>query len=240
MPDDGLPDLTERLRVRRRASRGRRWVPTGIALAILVLSLVAQWLVKDGPLLRLTRVEANATSLLSAQQVRDAADLPLGEPLARVDLDAAARRVAALGAVDHVVVQRKWPHTVEVQVTGRTAAYQRRTTKGYQWVDSHGIVFRTLADPTRGLVTVTTTGVANNMLAGVAQTLDALTPTVKAKVLSVDATTPDNIVLRLQGGRRVTWGGADESDLKARVLQVLLGQPVKTIDVSSPTHPTGR
>jgi cell division protein FtsQ len=34
------------------------------------------------------------------------------------------------------------------------------------------------------------------------------------------------------------WGSADESDLKAQVLAVLLRQPARTYDVSVPGQPT--
>lgn len=240
MADDGLPDLTERLRIRRRHGRRRRWLPVAIACAILLAALIAQWVVHSSSLMRLTRVQTTGTRLVQDTQVQDAARLPLGEPLAGVDLDAAARRVAALDGVDHVQVQRHWPHTITIAVTERTPAYQRRTSTGYQWVDAHGIVFRSLGASTRGLVTVTTAGVDNQLLAGVAQVLGALKPATRAQLTAVDAATANDIVLTLTGGRRVIWGSADQSDVKSQVLQALLGQPVKTIDVSSPTHPTGR
>lgn len=240
MADDGLPDLTERLRIRRRHGRRQGWRPVVIACGVLLLALLAQWVVHNSGLLKLSRVQTTGTHLVQDSQVQDAARLPLGAPLAQVDLDAVARRVAAINVVDHVQVQRHWPHTITIAVTERVAAYQRRTTSGYQWVDAHGIVFNSLATSTRGLVTATTNGVDNQLLTGVAQAIGALTPATRAQVSAVDAPTANDIVLTLTGGRRVTWGGADQSDVKSKVLQALLNQPVRTIDVSSPTHPTGR
>ena len=44
----------------------------------------------------------------------------------------------------------------------------------------------------------------------------------------------------LEDGKRVVWGSADSSELKANVLVALLSQPGRTYDVSSPDLPTIR
>jgi cell division protein FtsQ len=50
----------------------------------------------------------------------------------------------------------------------------------------------------------------------------------------LSANSPTAIRLELTGGRVVVWGGADQSDVKARVATALLARPGKTIDVSAP------
>ena len=54
-------------------------------------------------------------SLLTEQQVTDAAAVELGGPLAAQDVDAIRGRVAALAPVAEVRVERHFPHTIEIQ-----------------------------------------------------------------------------------------------------------------------------
>jgi cell division protein FtsQ len=60
------------------------------------------------------------------------------------------------------------------------------------------------------------------------------------RVAYVDVRTIDDITLHLEQGATVTWGSADLSRDKARVLSVLLAQKAKTYDVTAPGHPTIR
>ena len=59
---------------------------------------------------------------------------------------------------------------------------------------------------------------------------------LRARVDSVSATTPDDIVLQLTGGASVVWGSAERSALKTLTLQRLMAASPDstTFDVSSP------
>jgi cell division protein FtsQ len=64
---------------------------------------------------------------------------------------------------------------------------------------------------------------------------------LRGKVDRLTAISRDNIVLILESGRKVTWGSAADSELKAQVLTALLKRkPTSTIDVSSPHNPAVR
>lgn len=238
---DHLPDLTERLRIRRRGAGMRRWAAVIAAVGVLLVALAAAWVVRFSPALRVDSLTVTGTHWVSEDQVRAAAQVPFGRPLAAVDMTAIAQRVAVLGPVAKVEVKRRWPHTVAIEITERTAAYQRRVPTGYQWVDAQGVVFHTAATSTRGLVTVTTIGVDNSLLADVCTVIGDLKPGTRKLLASVDAATPDRIVLTLTDRRTIVWGSADQSELKSEVTQALLAQKgVTVLDVSSPTHPTAR
>jgi len=60
------------------------------------------------------------------------------------------------------------------------------------------------------------------------------------RVRVIDVGSIDAISFRLTGGARVTWGSADESAAKARVLAVLLQQRASAYDVTAPGRPTLR
>src|SRR3954454_9895632 len=89
-------------RTRRRFARrqwGRRWLAWKyvVAAAVLVAVVVGGvWLVYFSPVLAVRGSAAVGRRQLRAAQVRAAAAVPDGEPLARVDLDRIRSRVEAM------------------------------------------------------------------------------------------------------------------------------------------------
>ena len=68
----------------------------------------------------------------------------------------------------------------------------------------------------------------------------ALPRDLAQRVDHVEVETVDQIMLVLRDGRQVLWGSAEESDQKAEVLMVLLGEQGTVFDVSVPGSPTSR
>jgi len=62
----------------------------------------------------------------------------------------------------------------------------------------------------------------------------ALTPQLRSELVKIVVNSPAGIVLMLRKDRTVTWGDAEQSDLKAKVATALLSQKGKQIDVSVP------
>ncbi len=65
------------------------------------------------------QVTVTGVRALSADQVRAAAGVPDGQPLARVDTGAVADHVRALPGVERVAVARSWPGTLRITITER-------------------------------------------------------------------------------------------------------------------------
>ena len=80
--------------------------------------------------------------------------------------------------------------------------------------------------------------VAHDAATEAAAVVAAMPHRLVTRVSHVDARTMDSIELRLQDGRRVVWGNAESSQLKARVLSALLHRKAQVYDVSVPGSPT--
>ncbi len=225
--------LQER-RVRQRRRRVIGWSVGGGLLLLVVALVYAGWF---SPWLTAQRVEVHGTSLLTPDEVVQAAEVEMDVPLLSQDLAAVRGRVAALPEVRDVTVGTQFPETVVIDVTERVVVYQRARDGGVDWVDSDGIVFRHTDDPT-GVIQVETDTDDQRLLADVATVVLALPDDVSAKVRSFQADAVDQIEFHLSGGRTVVWGSADESDLKAQVLTALLTVDASVYDVSAPLHPT--
>ena len=75
---------------------------------------------------------------------------------------------------------------------------------------------------------------------GVLAVLDELPATVRDRMATVRAETPDSIELDLADGVVIVWGSAEQSPRKAQVLLALMKQPGRVYIVSAPDAPAIR
>lgn len=244
MADRSSTDTFERTRRRfvrrRRAGRRRRW--RLVLAAVLALALVAGgvWLTFFSDRLAVSGVEVRGTDSLSVGEVRAAADVPEGEPLATLDLGAVEARVSTLAPVRSVDVSRKWPDSVLIEVTERTPVAVVSIGGVFRGLDAEGVVFNRYRRAPAGLPRVEVDAdVADDALVEAAAVVAALPADLATTVDHVEVRTVDQVSLELRNGRTVRWGSADDSEQKAEVLAGLLAaQEAPVYDVSVPGQPT--
>jgi cell division protein FtsQ len=222
----------------RRLRSARPWL---LAVGALGLVVVGVWTVFFSSWLATEQVDVGGTTIVSSDEVLKAAEIDLGTPLVRVDLDAARDRIEALPAVDWATVHRSWPHTIEITVKERVplATVPRRG----QWLamDDEGVLFRPTPIRDAGLpIVALARGADESARQEVASVVAALPDDLMAQTRRVRAQTMDSITLNLADGRSVRWGSADESQRKVQVLAILLKQKASVYDVSVPEQPTTR
>ena len=232
-------------RSRRRFARrqwARRWLAWRYVVAIvlaLVLVVGSVWLVFFSSVLAVNGVEVRGTRTLDAAQVRAAAAVPSGEPLARVDLDAIRARVEALAVVRNADVTRQWPDEVLIEVEERVAVAVVTISGQVRGMDKDGVLFREYRTAPAGLPLVqTSTDTRSDALREAAAVVASLPKEIAGRVDHVEVETVDRITLVLRDGRTVMWGSADDSPEKAAVLARLLHQDARNYDVSVPGRPT--
>ena len=108
------PDVERTVRIARQRFVRRQWARRWLAwrrvvVAVLLLAVVvgSLWLVFFSSALAVQGVKVEGTQVLDPRVVRRAAAVPTGTPLASVDLDAIAQRVALLD--DQGVMFRRYP-----------------------------------------------------------------------------------------------------------------------------------
>ncbi|HEU5036002.1 MAG TPA: FtsQ-type POTRA domain-containing protein [Nocardioides sp.] len=236
------PDLRTRRRFARRqwARRWLTWKPVLAVVLAVVLVVGGVWLVYFSSFLAVQGVDVRGASLLSEQQVRQAAAVPDGEALARVDLERVRTRVQALAAVSSADVSREWPDRVRIDVTERVPVAVVEIAGKLRGMDEDGVVFRDYAQAPSDLPRVQTgSDTGSDALREAALVVGSLPADLAAKVDHVEVETVDQITLALRDGRTVRWGSSADSDLKAEVLAALLvARKAQTYDVSVPGNPT--
>jgi cell division protein FtsQ len=230
--------FSERAR-RRRLRAARPWL---VALGVLVVLAAAGGVVYATPVLGVAGIRVTGARLVTAGEVRAAAGVAPGTPLARVDMDRVSRRVGGLPPVDRVTVSRSWPRTLVVRVVERTPVAAVPAGDGYVMVDRTGTVFDRAARPPAGLpvVKLHTPGRGDPATAAALTVLAALPPGLRDPMAALVADAPARIRLELRDGRQIVWGDATLNDDKARVALTLLSGTQKVTDVSAPSVVTTR
>lgn len=216
----------------------RRWL---IALLVIVPIVAALgWLAWFSPWLAVSQVQVTVSAApevagpLTPEEVQAVTEVQMGTPLLRVDTGAIQERIAALPAVESVTVSRSWPDTIVVDVVRRTPVALVASGSAYDVVDASGAVIRSIPSVEEGLPVVTATGDGVGAAVAVARELPE---EIRSKVVSIEASTRNNVTLILRNRSEVMWGSADEGAFKAEVLLTLFQVDAKYYDVSAPGVP---
>lgn len=217
----------------------RRWLIS--VLVIVPILLAVGWLAWFSPWLAVSQVQVTVTSApeiagpLGADEVRAAVQVEPGVPLLRVPTDEIESRVTALPQVESATVTRAWPDTLVIDVVRRTPVALVAGTSGYDVVDATGAVIRTVPAVEEGVPVVRASG--DGLTAAIAVARD-LPEAIRGKVVTVEASTRNDVTLILKNGAAVMWGSAEEGPFKAEVLLVLLKEvDARFYDVSAPGVP---
>ncbi|MFF5172095.1 cell division protein FtsQ/DivIB [Micromonospora sp. NPDC000089] len=239
---DAVPPSTRRFMARARRRRMRAALPWAVAAGVLALAGLVAWTLLGTGLFGVREVRVVGARLVTPVEVRDAAAVPDGIPLARVDLAATARRIDALAPVERATVTRDWPGALVVTVVERTGVAVVPRDGQFLVLDRTGVAFRAVPRAPDGLpvVRVVAPGPEDPGTLAALQVLAALTPQLRAELTEVTVDGLARISLALRGDRTVVWGDATRGTDKARVATALLGRDAATIDVSAPDVVTFR
>ncbi|MEU6733093.1 cell division protein FtsQ/DivIB [Streptomyces physcomitrii] len=220
-----------------------------LLLLTVLLAGFTTWALYGSSWLRAEKSRVSGTRVLSQEQVREAAALPLGSPMASVDTeDIEARLRERLPRLDSVEVSRSWPHTLTVEVTERTAVLLVRKDGRYTEVDAQGVRFAERERAPEGvpvleLATADSPSLrrfpASRLVREAVRVAGHIPAAVARETRLLKASSYDAFSLELSKGRTVRWGSSENSAAKARTLTALLKAAPKAdhFDVSVPTAP---
>ncbi|MGA3487954.1 cell division protein FtsQ/DivIB [Micromonosporaceae bacterium DT55] len=234
--NDAVPPSVRRFMQRARRRRMRAALPWAVGAGVVALAGVLAWVLLGTGVFAVTRVQVTGAELVTPARVREAAAVPAGTPLARVDLTDVAARIGTLPEVERAEVGRDWPDTLTVRVIERTPLAVVPGEDGFRVIDAAGVVFRTVAQAPEGLpvVRLAEPGPDDPETDAAVEVLTALTPELRAELVEITVTGLAGIRLRLAGERTVVWGDATSSPVKAAVATELLKREGTMIDVSVP------
>jgi cell division protein FtsQ len=213
-------------------------------LAIVVLAAALFWLICYSPVFVVRAVQVTGVAAADPAAVLQAAGLIEGQSIVRLDVAAVEERVEQLPIVASARVDRDLNGTVTIALTERQPIYAIAQTDGYQLVDSLGVAYLSVVELPTGLPVVSVgdgeSDASIRLRADAATIVACLPEAVLLQLQSLTATTPDDFTLTLTTGSTVLWGSAEQSELKATVVEALIKTPASVYDITAPNHPTTR
>ncbi|MDJ0385134.1 FtsQ-type POTRA domain-containing protein [Streptomyces sp. G-G2] len=219
------------------------------ALAAVLLGAGVTWALYGSSWLRVEKVTAHGTEVLTPAQVLTAAAVPVGAPLVSVDTGEIESRVRGrLPRVGSVTVTRSWPHGIGVEVTERKPVLLVKKGADFVEVDASGVRFDTVPKAPAGVPVLELAAGQSpsgrrfdegRLLREAVAVAGDLPKAVARETLLVKVGSYDSVVLELSRGRKVIWGSGEQGEAKGRALTALLKAVPKAdhFDVSVPTAP---
>src|SRR3954447_516485 len=126
---------------RSRRDRRRRWIRRLIALLVIVLVVGSIWAIGWSAMFGVREVAVQGQHRTPSTTVREAAQVPIDQPLVRLDVQAIERRVESLPTVQSAEVTRVWPHTVRISLTERAPVAVVRHGAQRRFISADGVDF---------------------------------------------------------------------------------------------------
>ncbi|WP_175541391.1 cell division protein FtsQ/DivIB [Streptomyces aidingensis] len=238
-------------RRRRRLSRRGLLLVTAVLLA--ALGGFGGWALYASSWLRVDRVTVSWTGdgprALAADRIAEAAAVPVGEPMARLDKDAVRDRLlAALPRLKDAEVVRSWPDRVVVKVTERQAVVLRPGGDGFTEIDVEGVAFGVLPEAVPGVPLLSVelehnAGVRrfgeDRIVTEAVGVVAALPPALHRRTEMIRVRSYDSLTLELTDGRTVRWGSPELTGEKVAALTAVMkaADGARYFDVSVPSAP---
>lgn len=213
-----------------------RWWAVGVLAVVTLLIFVAYFT----PLLGVRSVRVEGNERLANEEVLEAAQVHTGKSMLRLDSEEIRSRLEGIPKVVSADVRLSWPSTITLDVTERTPMAFTLSGKGIELLDGGGTSFDVVQEPPSKLpeLRVRNVSAQDPATKSAMVAVRAIPPDLRARTKSVTATGPRDVRLRLKDGRTVEWGGPKQAARKAAIVPILLRQPGKVYDVTSPDLPT--
>ncbi len=237
----------ERERERRSAQRKRLAITWGRRLGYVIIAAALVWVVLLSPAFALDPEKVTVTgygTVVDPTEVREVIDAHEGGSLATLRIGHLASELQDIPGVRQAHVQRSWPDGLTVTLESRepVAAVPERSG-GFAFVDDEGVQVGRADSKPKDLpvLNVPVDTPDKKALMAALTVINAMPPELMARITSISAQTADSVSFSLSKGPKVEWGSAEDNDVKAQVLTVLLeskqAAKADVIDVSAPTLP---
>ena len=244
-PTRGTGLASSRARFQRRAQEVRRrpWRLAAYAAVVLAVVALLVWAVGFSPLFVVRSVEVVGVPPAQVPAIRGLAEVPEGQPLARVDRKAVAGRVAQLATLADVSIELSWPSTLVIHASPRVPFLVVKNPQGQlQVVDASGLAYAQVDAAPKGVpvvIAASQAALSRDALAAAVSVVRVLPDRLQRQVTRVVVSSADLVTLTL-GRTEVVWGGIDQPERKLTIMAALLAGGPRVIDVSAPDTPVTR
>jgi len=211
----------------------KRRIIMASVLTVLALGINLVWF---SSVFDVRSVRIFGTHYTTKSRIMQAAQIAIGDPIARINVGAVRQRVEAIPQVASVDVRRGFPHSIVIEVHERTPIAAASDPEGGWWlVDRTGKLFEKVA---KAPVQMTEVIGYTEQFRGIGARIAAGFPRwLQLRVKTVRVYAREDVRLEMKNGKQVQWGGEERAARKAEVLFALLQVHAHYYDVSAPDAP---
>ena len=246
--DAGRQRRSQERRERRRFSaearkRRRYWL---IALGTIVALVVFVAVGVFTPLMAVRNVQVVGASSVNVADVEQALARFDGVPLALVRDDDVHTALSPFPLIQRYAIELIPPDTLKVRIEERIPVLSIEADGMFNLYDAAGVLLGSAEAPAVGVPVASggITDLTSEAFSAASRVLRDMPAELRAQVVSVVASSGQDVTLVLTSGVEVLWGDADETRRKALVLTSMLSsladRPITHIDVSSSSAPVFR
>lgn len=202
----------------------------GIIVAIAVIVGLAVYFF---PVFRVNNVEIAGNEHLTNEQIEEAAGVPDGANLLRVNAHDIAQNVASLPWVSTATVGRSLPNTLVVELDERKVAAYVDADDGPHLIDTNGREF-IIDQPPEEAVEITGEWDPET-LSDPVDVITAIPEELRRTIERVDVVEPYVMRVHMDDGRTITWGANEDNEDKARALATVLQMEGDNWNISNPS-----
>ncbi len=240
----------------KRWRRRRNWL-IGLGTAVVVIGgLIAA--VIFTPIFAVKNIAVDGTKLASESTILKELDSLMQVPLPQISTGEVYSLVSDVPQVREVSIEASPPSTLVVHIEERVPVAVLKDGNDFKLIDEEGTRLATVKDRVDApypLIDGDQEDLGEDIFRATTAVLGALPADILGKLEHASAESEDSVELSLENGKRVLWGNAERSKLKAKVLGILLEetkakpaegellepqQPIEVYDVSAPTRPVTR
>lgn len=200
---------------------------------LVALSVVIGLAVYLLPIFRVTNVEITGNEHSTVEQIEEAAGVPDGANLLRVNAHDTALKVSDLPWVDKATVGRSLPNTLVVEVEERVVAAYVNADDGPHLIDTKGREF-IIDQPPAEAVEITGEW-DSETLSDPVEVLAAISTELRTQIERLDVVEPYVMRVHMDDGRTITWGANEDNENKARALATVLQMEGDNWNISNPS-----
>lgn len=169
-----------------------------------------------------------------------------GRPLALVDDAEVHQALEPFPMIQRYAVERVPPHTLVVRIEERVPVISVQGDAGYAVYDAAGVLLASAEQAPAGapVASGAVTDFSSQAFRSAGRALRDMPAELRTGIVSVTASSGQDVTFTLSSGVEVLWGDADRTRYKAEVLErmivALADRPVERIDVSSAEAPVFR
>lgn len=191
------------------------------------------------PLLAIERISFEGNQLLTEQQLLDATEELIGQPLTTVNDAEVESMLGEFSIVESFAIQSRPPHELLIRVRERQPVASVITADGEFIFDAAGIQLNAYAGEQIPRIVVAENPADSARYRSAVDVLLSLPLGLYREVAQVSLNTQDSVELRLRDGTGVIWGDDSDAKLKHEVLQTLIANQTESVDfdVSAPLAP---